>query len=123
MYGPVLVERKDGNISGLNKGKAMERLSLALGETECFKVLDESGQPKNGVRVNDKLMNSFVEKVFSIIDKICIYVKKGAVHAKERVATGRAEPDHQMEWIPYEQLVAIALLKHNLVQQCGCFHP
>ena len=41
-YGPVLVERKDGNISGLNKGKAMERLSAALGEVDLFKVVDDA---------------------------------------------------------------------------------
>mmetsp|Transcript_50075 Transcript_50075/g.104491 ORF Transcript_50075/g.104491 Transcript_50075/m.104491 type:complete len:116 (-) Transcript_50075:195-542(-) len=71
-YGPVLVERKDGNISGLNKGKAMDRLSLAHGDVEDFKVLDDAGQPKNGA--NDKLINSFVEKVFSIIDKETQYL-------------------------------------------------
>mmetsp|Transcript_50076 Transcript_50076/g.104494 ORF Transcript_50076/g.104494 Transcript_50076/m.104494 type:complete len:109 (-) Transcript_50076:195-521(-) len=68
----VLVERKDGNISGLNKGKAMDRLSLAHGDVEDFKVLDDAGQPKNGA--NDKLINSFVEKVFSIIDKETQYL-------------------------------------------------
>ena len=115
-YRPVLVDWKEGNISVLNKGKAMERLSAALKEEDLFKVVDDAGQPKNGV--NDKLINSFVEKVFSIIDKVGIHVKRGVAHAKERVSTGRSEPDPQMEWVPYEQLVAIAMLKHNLVQQC-----
>jgi hypothetical protein len=48
-YGPVLVKRIDGNISGLNKGRAMERLSLALGQDTLFQVVDDAGQPKNGV--------------------------------------------------------------------------
>jgi hypothetical protein len=94
-YGPVLVRRKDGNISGLNKGKAIERLSLALGQVDSFKVLDDSGQPKNGV--NSKLINSFVEKVFFIVEKVGIHVKKGG-GVKELAATGKSEPDHSISW-------------------------
>ncbi len=71
---------------------------LGAWRSRIFNVLDNSRQTRNGV--NEKLINSF--------DKIGIRVKKGAVHAQEHVATGRFEPDHWTEWIPYERLVAIA---------------
>ena len=103
-FGPVLVDRKDGNITGINKGKAIERLSIALGRKDYFMVEGHDGQPCSGV--NDKLVTSFVGKVFNIIDKVGIHVKKGVAHSKEKVSTGRVEPDHQLDWIPYEQMVA-----------------
>jgi hypothetical protein len=97
-YGPVLVDRKDGNITGLNKGKAIERLSSALGKMDIFMVEGSDGQPSSGV--NDKLVNSFVGKVFGIIDKVGIHVKKGVAHTKEKISTGRVEPDLHLDWIP-----------------------
>ena len=45
-----LVDRKDSNILGLNKGKAVEMLNLALSKAEAFKILG----------FNDKLMTSYV---------------------------------------------------------------
>ena len=106
-FGPVLVDRKDGNITGLNKGKAIKKLSITLGRKDCFMVEGPDGQPSSGV--NDKLVN-----------KVGIHVtrKKGVAHAKEKVSTGRVEPDHQLDLIPYEQMVAIAILKDKLLQSC-----
>ena len=40
-HGAVLVDRKDGNISCLNKGKAAQSLSLALSKSDAFKVTGE----------------------------------------------------------------------------------
>ncbi len=51
-YGQLLVER-GGNISGLNKGKAMEMLSLAILQACSCKILNDAEQQKIVVNQND----------------------------------------------------------------------
>jgi hypothetical protein len=115
-FGPVLVERKDGNILALGKGKAVLKLISALNERDAFQVSGDDGQPKGGA--NDKLIGSMAGKVITIIENIGIRVKNGVVFAQEKVSTGRTEADQMLDWVPYEQLVAISLLKNKLVTMC-----
>jgi hypothetical protein len=49
-FGAVLVERKDGNVSALSKGKAVDEVKSALNERDAFKVTGNDGQPKGGAK-------------------------------------------------------------------------
>ena len=56
-YGQLLVER-GGNISGLNKGEAMEMLGLAILQACSCKILNDAEQQKIVVNQNDERLVS-----------------------------------------------------------------